>query len=99
MVRADFEVDTMRTVTTFDSLAIARQLTDAGIERAHADAITDGISRAAEHGEHVTPDAFAAGLATLRTEIASTELRLIRWITGAGAAGAGVVIAAMRLLA
>ena len=33
MVRADLEVDTMRTVTTFDSLAIARQLTDAGIER------------------------------------------------------------------
>ena len=93
-------------MTRFDSLAIARQLTDAGIERAHADAIADGISRAAEHGDHVTPDAFAAGLAalrteigTVRTEIATTELRLIRWIIATSAAGAGIVIAAMRLLA
>ena len=62
-----------RTMTRFDSLAVARQLTDAGIERAHADAIADGISRAAEHGGHVTPDAFAAGLAVLRTEIGAVR--------------------------
>ncbi len=54
----------------------------------------------------MTPDAFAAGLAALRTEIgavrteiATTELRLIRWIIATSAASAGIVIAAMRLLA
>ena len=93
-------------MTRFDSLAVARQLTDAGIERAHADAIADGISRVAEHGGHVTPDAFAAGLAVLRMEIgavrtgiATTGFRLIQWTIATGAAGAGIVIAAMRLLA
>ena len=50
----------------------------------------------------MTPDAFVAGLAVLRTgigavrtEIATTELRLIRWIIATGAAVAGIVVAAM----
>ena len=62
----------------FDSLAIARRLTDAGIERTHADAIADGISRAAEPGDHVTPDAFAAGLAALRGERQGRRLAMRR---------------------
>ena len=33
----------------FDSLTIARQLTDAGIDRGHADALADAIRQAAEH--------------------------------------------------
>ena len=33
----------------FDTLAIARRLADAGIEPAHADALTDAIRDAAEH--------------------------------------------------
>ncbi len=36
----------------FDSLTIARQLTEAGIERAQADVLADAIRQAAEHGEH-----------------------------------------------
>ena len=40
----------------FDSLTIARQLTEAGIERAQADVLADAIRQAAEHGEHVTPE-------------------------------------------
>ena len=47
----------------FDSLTIARQLTDAGIDRGHADALADAIRQAAEHGEHVTPQRFDAGIA------------------------------------
>lgn len=85
----------------FDSLAVARQLTAAGIERTQADAIAAGISEAAEHGDHVTPDAFSAGLAELRTAIAdvrgeihAAETRL----TWRMLAVAGLVIAAMRLL-
>ena len=39
----------------FDSLTIARQLTEAGIERAQADVLADAIRQAAEHGEHVRP--------------------------------------------
>ena len=71
----------------FDSLSIVRQLTDAGIAREHADAIADAVRRAAEHGEHVTPDALDPRLATL-------ESRLTWRIFGA----AGLVIAAVRLL-
>ena len=50
--------------TTAASLTIARQLTEAGIERAQADALTDAIRQAAEHGDHVTAE-------QLRIEISS----------------------------
>ena len=71
----------------FDSLGIARQLTEAGIDRAHADAIADGIRQAAEHGEHVTPAQLDAGLAKLRADLTWRMLAV-----------AGLVIAALRLL-
>lgn len=53
----------------FDSLAIARQLTDAWIGRSHADA----IRQAAEHGEHVATEKFDTGISALRTEITVLE--------------------------
>lgn len=70
-----------------DTLTIARTLTDAKLTPEQANAITDAVRQAAEHGDHVTSDQFAAGIAKL-------ELRLIRWIVATAAAG--VVIAAMR---
>ena len=92
---------------SFDSLAVARRLTDAGIERAQADAIAAGICEAAEHGDHVTPDAFSAGLAELRTAIADvrTTIADVRGeihaaetrLTWRMLAVAGLVIAAVRL--
>lgn len=60
----------------FDSLTIVRQLTEAGIDRAHADAIADGIRQAAEHGEHVTPEALRAEIAGVLTAISAAETRL-----------------------
>ena len=53
----------------FDSLTIARQLTAAGIDRGHADALADAIRQAAEHGEHVTPERLDAALAGLETRL------------------------------
>ena len=52
----------------FDTHAIARSLTDAGIEQAQADAITDAVRQAAEQGDHVTGDQFKVGLAEMRAE-------------------------------
>lgn len=82
----------------FDSLTIARQLTDAGIDRGHADAMADAIRQAAEHGEHVAPE-------TLRSELAGLESRLYRAmlvqagaIVGALVGIAGIVVGALRLL-
>ena len=78
----------------FDTHARARSLTDADLTPAQADAITAAIRQAAEHGEHVTPQAFSAGIAELRTEIAQLETRLVRWIVGTVA----VAVAVMRFL-
>ncbi len=82
----------------FDSLTIARQLTEAGIERAQADVLADAIRQAAEHGEHVTPE-------TLRAELAGLESRLYRAmlvqagaIVGALVGIAGIVVGVLRLL-
>ena len=78
----------------FDSLTVARQLTDAGIERAQADAIADGIRQAAEHGEHVTPDQLDARIADVLTAISAAETRM----TWRMLAVAGLVIAALWFL-
>ena len=81
-----------------DSPAIAGKLTDAGIERAQADAIADGIRSA---GEHVTPvhlDARVADvnarIADVLTAVSAAETRLTWRMLGI----AGLVIAAQRLL-
>ena len=85
----------------FDSLAVARQLTDAGIDRDQAAAIADAVRQAAEHGNHVTSDQFKAGLAELRTEIANLETRLIKWVLGivltVAALQTAILVAILRL--
>lgn len=53
--------------------------------------IADAVRQAADHGDHVTADQFTAGLAAL-------ELRLIKWIAGAGVAVTGAVVGLLRLL-
>ncbi len=75
----------------FDSLAIARRLTEAGIDRDQADILADAIRQAAEHGNHVSPDTLRAELATLRADLYRAMLLQTVAIIGAG-------IAVLRLL-
>lgn len=78
-----------RKVRMFDTLAVARRLTDAGIDRDHADALADAIREAAEHGDHVTPD-------LLRAELSALETRLIKWMVGTVIAAVGATVAVLR---
>lgn len=61
----------------FDSLSVARQLTEASIEGVQADVIADAIRQAAEHGEHVTPETLPAEVATLHGVISSLRADII----------------------
>ena len=79
----------------FDTHAIARTLTEAGLEPDQASAITDAVRQAAEHGDHVTPDRLDAKIADVMAAIAASETRTVRWIVATG----GAVIAAMRFFA
>ena len=72
----------------FDTHAIARTLTAAGLTPAQVDAITDAVRAAADHGDYPT-----------RADLVALELRLIKWIVGTGVAVAAVVIGALRLIA
>ena len=95
----------------FDTLAIARALTAADFTPAQADALTDAVRQAAEHdaagvaiGTLATKDdvaalkrAMKAHFAT-KADLATLELRLVKWIVGTGVAVAGLVVAALRLL-
>ena len=54
----------------------SRALTQADFTPTQADAITDAVRLAAEHGDHVTRDQFKAGNAEVRTEIAGLDTRL-----------------------
>ena len=75
----------------FDTLAVARRLIDAGIDRDHAEALADAIREAAEHGDHVTPK-------FLRAELSALETRLINWMVGTVIAAVGATIAILRLI-
>ena len=79
----------------FDTHAVARSLTDAGLEPEQARAVTDAVRQAAEHGDHVTPDRLDAGVAEVMAAIAASETRTVRWIVATG----GAVVVAMRLFA
>ena len=95
----------------FDTLAIARALTAADFTPAQADALTDAVRQAAEHdaagvdaGTLATKDdvaalerAMKAHFAT-KADLATLELRLVKWIVGTGVAVAGLVVAALRLI-
>ena len=47
-----------------------------------ADAITNAVRPAAEHGDHVTSDQFKVGLAEVRTEIAALDTRISTQVAG-----------------
>lgn len=80
----------------FDTHAIARSLTDADLTPQLADAITAAIRQAVEHD--AAGAATKADLADLRVELAGLEARLIKWMIGIVFAGAGLVIAVLRLM-
>ena len=93
-----------------DTHAVARSLTAAEFTPAQADAITNAVRLAAEHGDHVTVDHFKAGVAELRTEIAgldgklstqiaNVETRLIKWMVGTVIATAALTFAILRFVA
>ena len=86
----------------FDTLAIVRSLTDAGIDRSHADAIAGAVATAADHGDPLTKTALDAALIALRTEIsaaiATAETRIYRAMLVQTLAVLGGVVAILRLL-
>lgn len=82
----------------FDSLTIARQLTSGGFNREQADVPADAIRQAAEHGDHLTGDQFAAGTAEIKTQLAEAESRIYRAMLIQAGAIVGAVVAILRLL-
>ena len=82
----------------FDSLTVARQLVDAGIDREHADAIAAGIRQAAEHGDHVPPAMLDGRLDALDARLDAGLAKLRADLTWRMLAVAGLVIAAVRLI-
>ena len=82
-----------------DTLSVSRTLAETGLTAAQADAIAYAVQQAAEHGDPVTRPDLHTAIAELNARIAELEVRLIKWLIGAVLAGAGVTVAAMRLLA
>ena len=80
-----------RTDRVFDTLAIARQLAATGIKPEQADAITDAIRQAAEHGDHVT-------IETLDARLGGLEARIYRAMLIQAGAIVGAVIGILRFL-
>ena len=77
-----------------DTLSLARELKDAGIEPKQADAITHVVQPAAEHGDPATRADLDTHRAEVRAGIAALEARLIKWMIGIALTATGIVIAA-----
>ena len=75
----------------FDTLRTAEALCDAGLEERAAKAISLAIGEGRENGGAVTQS-------TLRAELASLEIRLIKWIVAIVLGAAGLTIAAVGLI-
>ena len=75
----------------FDTLTIARQSIVAGVDPDQANAITDAIRQAAEHGDYVTTE-------TLDAQLGALEPRLDRAMLLQAGAIVGAVVAILRLL-
>ena len=78
---------------TFDTLAAARDLEAAGVERRQAEAHAEALRVAVEstRGDLATK-------ADLRAEIAQLETRLIKWGIGIALGAAGLAVAGIKLL-
>ena len=102
----------MSAATSFNALAMARELETTGLERRQAEVIAEGMRQAAgaDRDELVTKadlDSTAAALhADLDSAIAGLETRLVKWGYGLGAAvvaltvtlNAGLMYAMLRVL-
>ena len=82
----------------FDTHAIARQLTGAGLTTEQADAITDAVRQAAEHGDHVTPETLRAEIATVHGAIDKLRADVYRAMLLQAAAIVGALLAVLRLV-
>ena len=88
--------------TTFDTLATARALEQAGMDPAHAEAVTAAIGGAVSSTDTVTRADLDAATASLRTDLAELETRMTRTLYAVAAAllagQLGAVFALLRLL-
>ena len=77
-----------------DTLSLARELKDAGIESKQADAITHVVQPAAEHGDPATRADLDTFRAEVRADLAALEARLIEWMIGVALTATGMIVAA-----
>ncbi len=93
-----------------NTLSIASDLSKAGIEKSHAEAIANAIGTSQE--DLATKDFVRAEISAVRAEISSVraeissvrgemsalETRLVRWIVGTVFAASGLLFAALRFI-
>ena len=72
-----------------NTLSIASDLSEAGIERPHAEAIANAIGT---RQEDVATKDF------VRAEISTLETRLVRWMVGTVFAASGLLFATLRFI-
>ena len=79
---------------TLDTLTLARELKDAGIEPKQADAITHVVQQATEQADPATRADLDTHRAEVRADLAALEARLIKWMIGIALTATGMVVAA-----
>ena len=77
-----------------DTLTLARELKDAGIEPRQAEAITHVVQQATEQADPATRADLNTHRAEVRADLTALEARLIKWMIGIALTATGIVVAA-----
>ncbi len=82
-----------------DTLSIARDLSEAGVDWAQAQAHATVIAHAVEqqHADVATKEFVRNEISAVRGEISAAETRIIRWTVGTTLGVGGLIIAALAL--
>ena len=83
-----------------NALSIARDLSEAGIERPHAEAIANAMETQLATKDFVRAEIsdVRVEISDVRAEISALEVRLVRWIVGTVFAGGGLLFVALRFV-
>ena len=83
-----------------DTLSIARDLSEAGVDGAQAQAHATVIAHAVEqqHGDVATKEFVRNQISVVHGEISAAETRIIGWTVGTTLGVGGLIMAALTLL-
>jgi hypothetical protein len=85
------------TAATFDTLATAKRLKEAGLSEAQAEAVTDAIRAARDSADVATRGDLAELKLAVKADLAELKAELLKWFVGIAFAQSALVVTLLKL--